>query len=62
MKTHQGVIHKIVLDGGSPKQCDHQGIIKRKSVSGGRTLPLIIIDKKTIFPKIVLFYSISGKN
>ena len=61
-KTHQGVIQKIFLDGGSPKKCDHQGIIQKKLVSGSRTLPLVIIDKKPLFPKIVLFYSILWKN
>ena len=60
-KIHQGVIHNFFFDGGSPKKCDHQGIIQKKSVSGSRTLPLIIIDKKFLFTKIVFFTVFPGK-
>ena len=69
-KNHQGVMQKIFLDGGSPKKCDHQGIIQKKSVSGIQTLPLVIIDKKnpcyfTVFPgktkPKVLFFKDSGR-
>ena len=62
-KTRQGIIQKNLLDSGSPKKCDYQGIIQKKSVSSSRTLSLVIINKKkNLFPKIVLSYSISRKN
>ena len=42
---------------------DLQGIIQNKSASCSWTLPLVRFDKKVpFFPKIVLFYGISGKN
>ena len=38
-----------------------QGIIQKKSVSSSRMLPFVIFDKNVpFFPKIVLFYNISG--
>ena len=57
-KTHQGLIQNFFLDGGSPKKCDHQGITQKKSVSGSRTLPLIITDKKSLFSQnsVILQY------